>query len=86
MDNLPDRITIDNEVCNGRPTICGHRPTVQTVIEFILAGSRETEYPEFVHNGHIQVVQNQGSGGGYELAWYYRKQPLTHRQGTSGAV
>ena len=43
MDNLLNRITIDDEVCKGRATIRGHRLTVQTVIEFVLAGSTEAE-------------------------------------------
>lgn len=43
MPNLLDRITIDDEVCNGRPTIRGYRLTVQTVLEFILAGTPDEE-------------------------------------------
>lgn len=44
--NLLDRITIDDEVCNGRPTIRGYRLTVQTVLEFLLAGTSEAELME----------------------------------------
>jgi uncharacterized protein (DUF433 family) len=33
-----NRITIDPEICNGRPTIRGMRITVQTVLEFLAAG------------------------------------------------
>ncbi|MCY7352596.1 MAG: DUF433 domain-containing protein [Cytophagaceae bacterium] len=43
MNNFLDRIAIDDEVCNGRPTIRGYRLTVQTVIEFLLAGTSEAE-------------------------------------------
>ncbi|MFN3561579.1 MAG: DUF433 domain-containing protein [Chloroherpetonaceae bacterium] len=33
-----DNITIDSEICNGKPTIRGTRITVQTVMEFLSAG------------------------------------------------
>lgn len=60
MANLLDRITIDDEVCNGRPTIRGHRLTVQTVIEFILAGSSNEElleaYP-FLEEADIEACK-----------------------------
>lgn len=49
MDNLIERITIDNNVCNGKPVIRGKRITVQTILEFLSAGdSREDilkQYP-----------------------------------------
>ena len=35
MDNV---ITIDPEVCNGRPTVRGKRIAVQSVLEFLAAG------------------------------------------------
>ncbi|HEV2851415.1 MAG TPA: DUF433 domain-containing protein [Thermoanaerobaculia bacterium] len=37
------RITIDPEVCNGKPTIRGKRITVQTVLEFLGAGESREE-------------------------------------------
>jgi uncharacterized protein (DUF433 family) len=43
MSNLIKRITIDDNICNGKPTIRGHRITVQTIIEFLLAGTTEKE-------------------------------------------
>ena len=33
-----ERIIIDPDICNGRPTIEGTRITVQTVLEFLGAG------------------------------------------------
>jgi len=33
-----ERITIDPEICNGKPTIRGMRITVKTVLEYIAAG------------------------------------------------
>lgn len=32
------RITINPDVCNGRPTVKGTRITVQTILEFLGAG------------------------------------------------
>lgn len=36
--NLLDRITLDPDVCNGKPTIRGMRITVKTVLEYLAAG------------------------------------------------
>ncbi|RZS94698.1 DUF433 domain-containing protein [Cecembia calidifontis] len=38
MGELISRITIDPNICNGRPTIRGKRITVQTSLEFLAAG------------------------------------------------
>ncbi len=47
MDNtLLNRITINDDVCNGKPTIRGYRLTVQTVLEFLFAGTPEEEILE----------------------------------------
>lgn len=43
MNTILERITIDDELCNGKPTIRGLRITVQTVLEFLLAGTSEEE-------------------------------------------
>ena len=43
MDLLTDRITVDNNVCNGKPTIRGKRITVQTILEFLSAGDSREE-------------------------------------------
>ncbi len=37
------RITIDPDLCNGKPTIRGKRITVQTVLEFLSAGENQEE-------------------------------------------
>ena len=39
----PERITIDSDICNGKPTIRGLRITVQTVLEFLSAGEEPAE-------------------------------------------
>ena len=53
MDYLMDRITVDNNICNGKPTIRGKRISVQTVLEFLSAGDSKDEilkqYPTLVH-------------------------------------
>lgn len=38
MQLVSDRITIDEKICNGKPTIRGKRITVQTILEFLSAG------------------------------------------------
>lgn len=38
MHYLSDRITLDPDICNGKPTIRGLRITVQTILEFLNAG------------------------------------------------
>jgi uncharacterized protein (DUF433 family) len=35
---LLDRITVNPDVCNGKPTIRGMRITVKTILEFVAAG------------------------------------------------
>ena len=47
-------ITIDPDLCNGKPTIRGKRITVQTVVEFLSTGETEEEilkqYPSLEKN------------------------------------
>lgn len=43
MEYLTERITIDENLCNGKPTIRGKRITVQTVLEFLSVGETEEE-------------------------------------------
>ncbi len=38
MEYIAERITIDDNICNGRPTIRGTRITVQTILDFLSAG------------------------------------------------
>lgn len=38
MVYISDRITIDEGLCNGRPTVRGMGITVRTVLEFVFAG------------------------------------------------
>lgn len=43
MNTILERITIDDELCNGKPTIRGLRITVQTILKFLFAGTSEEE-------------------------------------------
>ncbi len=47
---LSDRVTLDENLCNGRPTIRGLRVTVQTVLEFLSMGDTKEDilkqYPD----------------------------------------
>ena len=43
---LLKRITVDDSICNGRPIIRGQRITVQTILEFLMAGTSEEEVLE----------------------------------------
>lgn len=38
METLIKRITINPEICNGKPTIRGLRITVSTILEYLAAG------------------------------------------------
>lgn len=37
------RITVDPDICNGKPTIRGKRITVQTILEFLNSGETQEE-------------------------------------------
>ena len=43
MKYITDRITIDPNICNGKPTIRGKRITVQTILEYLQAGETKEE-------------------------------------------
>jgi uncharacterized protein (DUF433 family) len=47
-----DRITVDSQICNGKPTIRGKRITVQTILEYLQAGDTKedilAQYPTLV--------------------------------------
>ncbi|MDI6749949.1 MAG: DUF433 domain-containing protein [Pseudomonadota bacterium] len=40
---LHGRVSIDPEICNGKPTIRGKRIAVQTILEYLAAGDSEEE-------------------------------------------
>jgi uncharacterized protein (DUF433 family) len=38
MENLINRITVNPEICNGKPIIRGLRITVSTILDYLAAG------------------------------------------------
>jgi uncharacterized protein (DUF433 family) len=60
MKEVLNRITIIDGICNGKPTIRGMRITVQTVLEYILAGDSDKEilesYP-FLEKEDLEAVK-----------------------------
>jgi uncharacterized protein (DUF433 family) len=50
MVYLSERITLDEQICNGKPTIRGLRITVQTILEYLSAGDTKEDilhqYPD----------------------------------------
>ena len=38
MEYIRERITIDEKLCNGKPTIRGKRITVNTILEYLSSG------------------------------------------------
>ena len=58
---IHDRITVDPDLCNGRPTIRGHRLAVQTILEFLAAGDSPEDILEdydFLELADIQACQH----------------------------
>jgi len=52
MENLLDRITINPDICHGKPAIRNKRYTVDTILELLSSGMTEQEiladYPKLV--------------------------------------
>lgn len=43
METIADRITIDDRICNGKPTIRNKRITVNTILGFLSFGDSREE-------------------------------------------
>ncbi|MCR9103628.1 MAG: DUF433 domain-containing protein, partial [bacterium] len=43
MEYIFERITLDAELCDGKPTIRGLRITAQTILEYLFNGTTEEE-------------------------------------------
>ena len=43
MKTIADRITIDDRICNGKPTIRNKRITVNTILGFLSSGDSREE-------------------------------------------
>jgi len=46
MENLLKRITIDSEICHGKPTIRGFRYPVEMILELLASGMSHEEILE----------------------------------------
>ena len=61
---MPERITLNPDICNGRPVVRGTRITVQTVLEFLAAGDSVddvlAEYPDLTRED-VQACLNYAS-------------------------
>ncbi|MGG7036630.1 MAG: DUF433 domain-containing protein [Flavobacterium sp.] len=57
--SLLERITINPDICNGKPTIRGMRITVETILQYLSAGDSTDEileaYP-FLEKEDIQAA------------------------------
>ena len=60
MHTLLDRISIDPEICGGKPCIKGTRVWVALVLDFLADGVTETEllgeYPQLTHDDVMAVI------------------------------
>ena len=60
MANLLDRISIDPEVCGGKPCIKGPRIWVSFVLDLLAQGMSETEflaeYPQLTHDDVLAAI------------------------------
>lgn len=58
---MTERITIEPDVCNGRPVIKGTRITAQTILEFLGAGDSIEdvlqEYPSISREDVLACIQ-----------------------------
>jgi len=61
MDNLLKRITIDSEVCHGKPTIRGLRYPVEMILELLGSGMSHDEilddYEDLENDDILAVLQ-----------------------------
>jgi uncharacterized protein (DUF433 family) len=60
MNELFDRITINPEVCGGRPCIRGSRIWISLILDFLADGMTErelfAEYPQLVHEDVLAAI------------------------------
>jgi len=60
MENLHNRITINPEICHGKPTIRGLRYTVESMLELMASGMTIEEllndYPDLHHEDFLACI------------------------------
>jgi len=61
MENLIERITIDPEICHGKPTIRGLRYPVENMMELLASGMTIEEllsdYPDLEHEDFLACLE-----------------------------
>lgn len=61
MGNLMERITIDPEICHGKPTIRGLRYPVENMLELLASGMTIeellTDYPDLEHKDFLACLE-----------------------------
>jgi uncharacterized protein (DUF433 family) len=72
-----ERITLDPDICNGKPVIRGTRITVQTVLEFLAAGDSVDEVLEEYPSLKREDVQSCLDYASKLMANHYSVVPMT---------
>ena len=61
MNPLVDRITIDPEICNGKPCVRGMRYTVESILEYLAGGDTMdevlSEFPDLEHEDLLACLE-----------------------------
>ncbi len=61
MENLINRITIDSEICHGKPTIRGLRYPVENMLELLASGMSINElledYPDLEREDFLACIE-----------------------------
>lgn len=74
---MEERIAINPDICNGRPTIRGTRITVQTILEFLGAGDSTDDlldaYPSLERDDILAALRYAAR----LMANRHRVQPIT---------
>ena len=64
MNTLLDRISIDPEICGGKPCIKGTRLWVALLLDFLAASMTEaellSEYPQLTHDDVMAAIAYSG--------------------------
>jgi uncharacterized protein (DUF433 family) len=74
---MSERITLDPDICNGKPVIRGTRITVQTVLEFLAAGDSVDEVLEEYPSLKREDVQSCLDYASKLMANHYSLVPMT---------
>jgi uncharacterized protein (DUF433 family) len=63
-DNLLSRITVDSEICHGKPTVRGLRYPVETILEYLAGGDSVddllAEFPDLQREDILACLEFSG--------------------------